>query len=219
MNEIDAVLRVPSTFASALRRVPLFHSSGVATQGHAELGSHWWPVQGRIPVTARLSRALGLPNALPDVLGLSVRLHLAAGPWDLLLVSAQPTTRVVPLPARGWSSARYSSLTAFRTTENDALTWALAKPEAGQPRTGSLRALSRGDQLFFTLSLATARSDPTPAGRLSLDPPTTCEDTEQADFDPVLHRPDGVQMWPQWVAAARQAAHGGSRTGRHAAPA
>ncbi|GAA4481685.1 hypothetical protein GCM10023094_30360 [Rhodococcus olei] len=218
MNYIDTALRAPFALASPLRQVRVFHAHGAVTQGHAELGSHWWPVQGRIPVTARLSRGLGLPSALPDVLGLAVRLHFAAGPWDLLLVTAPSVTRMALWPARGWSSARYSSLTAFRTTENGALTWVLAKPDAGQPRTGSLTALSDCDPLDFTLSLATARSDATPAGRLSLGPPTENDDNQPA-FDPVLNHPDQVVTWPQWLASARRAAYGGSRAGRHAAPA
>ena len=215
MNYIDTALRVPFALASTLRRARVFHAHGVMARGHAELGSHWWPVQGRVPVTVRLSRGIGLPGAIPDVLGLSVRLHLAAGPWDLLLASTDPVTRFLPCPALGWSTAQYSSLNAFRTPDNDSPTWVLATPETGQPRTASLSALSTADPLHFTLSLAHSRTDTTPAGRLSLETPLSVDDEDHPDFDPVLHLPEGLEMWPQWVADARRAAYSGSRAGRH----
>ncbi|MFF0818215.1 phosphodiesterase [Rhodococcus sp. NPDC003318] len=212
MKQLDTLLRPPFALASAIRHARVFHAHGVTAQGHAELGSHWWPVQGRIPVTARLSKGLGLPGPLPDFLGLAVRLHLAGGPWDLLLVTAQ--SRIILWPALSWSRARYSSVTAFRTRDTEALTWMLAEPEAGQPGTGSLAALADGDAPHFTLSLARARGPAKPAGRLSLDLPTDVPDDLQPSFDPVLNRPDGVDMWPEWVADARRAAYGAGRAGR-----
>jgi hypothetical protein len=216
MNYIDSALRMPFSLASTLRRARVFHAHGVVAQGHAELGSPWWPVQGRVPVTVRLSRGVGLPGSVPDVLGLSIRLHLAARPWDLLLASTDPVTRFLPCPALSWSTAQYSSLNAFRTPDNDFRTWVLASPDAGQPRTASLNALSTADPLHFTLSLARSRSDTTAAGRLSLETPVSIgDDEEQPDFDPVLHHPDGLEMWPTWVADARRAAYSGSRSGRH----
>lgn len=210
MRELDTLVRAPFALASTLRRGRAFYTHGVVAQGHAELGSHWWPVQGRIPVTARLSRGAGLPGLLPDALALAVRLHLAGGPWDLLLMSAPPAIRMVPLPALGWSSARYSSVAAFRTAEDDRLTWVLAEPESGQPRSGSLTALAGGDPPHFTLALAGPRGDATPAGRLSLDSPKPAPETLDPPFDPILHRPGGVETWPEWVASASCEAYGAS---------
>jgi hypothetical protein len=216
MRELDAVVGAPFALASAVRRARVFHPRGVLAQGHAELGAHWWPVQGRIPVTARLSRGIGLPGLLPDVQGLAVRLHLISGPWDLLLVSAQLPTRVVMWPARGWSSARYSSLTAY-CAEDGPPTWVFALPDPGQPRRGSTAALVDGGPLHFTLSLATARGDATAAGWISLGSPTAVADDEQPVFDPVINLPPELRMWPHWLAGPRRAAYGASRGGRGAA--
>ena len=216
MKELDAVLGAPFTFASAFRRARIFHPRGVLTQGHAELGAHWWPVQGRIPVTARLSRGIGLPGVLPDMMGLAIRLHLIGGPWDLLLVSAQLSTRVVLWPARGWSSARYSSVTAY-CAEDGPATWVFAVPDHGQPRTGSTSALIDGGPLHFTLSLATARGKATPAGRIWLDSPSAVADDAQPAFDPVINLPPELRMWPEWLATPRRTAYWASRVGRGAA--
>lgn len=215
MRELDALLGAPFALASAVRRARVFHPHGVLAQGHAELGGHWWPVQGLIPVTARLSRGVGIPDGLPDVLGLAVRLHRTIGPWDLLLASAQLSTRVVLLPARGWASARYSSVTAY-CAEDGPPTWVFAIPDTGQPRTGSTTALIDGDPLHFTLSLATARGEAKAAGRITLDSPTAVADDEQPAFDPVINIPTELRMWPEWLAASRRAAYRASRGGRGA---
>lgn len=217
MRELDALLGAPSALASAVRRAGVFHPEGVLAQGHAELGGHWWPFQGRIPVTARLFRGVGIPDGLPDVLGLAVRLHRTSGPWDLLLASARLSTRVVLWPARGWASARYSSVTAY-CTEDGPPTWVFAVPDIGQPRTGSTAALVDGDPLHFTLSLATARGQAKAAGRISLDSPTAvAAEDKQPAFDPVINLPAELRMWPEWLAAPRRVAYRASWGGRGAA--
>ena len=66
---------------------------------------------------ARLSRALGLPSPLPDLLGLAFRIELDGGPQDLLLVSSarSPGLRHLLLPSRaGFSSNTYSSILPYR---------------------------------------------------------------------------------------------------------
>jgi hypothetical protein len=69
------------------------------------------------PGVARLSRALGLPAPLPDLLGIAARIELDAGPQDLLLVSSArpPGIRHLLLPTRGGFAANtYSSILPYR---------------------------------------------------------------------------------------------------------
>ncbi|WP_138998237.1 phosphodiesterase [Rhodococcus zopfii] len=214
MKQLDAVLGAPFAVASAVRHARIFHPRGVPAEGYVELESSWWPVRGKVPVTVRLSRGIGLPAALPDVLGVAVRLHLADGPWDILLATANRRVPVFLSLARTWSSAHYSSITAFRTREHRDPRWVVAEPDAGQPESGAADALAGSGPLRFSLSLASAGGALTPAGRLVVE--TLPGDGERPAFDPVLHRPAGVDMWPRWIAAARRAAYRGSRAGRGA---
>jgi hypothetical protein len=66
----------------------------------------------------RFSRGAGLPDAMPDVLGLAVRVpdaDGAGGVQDLLLSTSRrpPLFRHVPWPARDLLRSTYSSLTMF----------------------------------------------------------------------------------------------------------
>lgn len=214
MKQLDAVLEAPFAAASAVRHARIFHPHGVLARGHAELVSSWWPTQGQVPATVRLSRGIGLPAMVPDFLGVAVRLHLTEGPWDILLVTAHGRVPVLLSPARSWSGAHYSSVTAFRTREHRDLRWVVAEPEAGLPASADAGALADSGTLRFGLSLKSAGGDVTPAGRLVVE--TLPGDGERPAFDPVLNCPAGVDMWPQWIAAARRAAYRGSRAGRRA---
>lgn len=215
VKQLDAVLGAPFAVASAVRHARIFHPRGVLARGHAELESSWWPVQGKVPVTARLSRGIGLPAQFPDILGLAVRLHLPDEPWDILLATAaHPRTPVLLSPARSWASARYSSVTAFRTRGQHSLRWVVARPDAAQPSSGAVEALTGSGPLHFALSLVSARGVMIPAGRLVVE--TLPGDGERPAFDPVLNCPVGVDMWPGPIAVARRAAYRGSRAGRHA---
>lgn len=67
------------------------------------------------PAIVRLSRAAGLPLALPDVLGLAIRLQGDQRPQDLLLDScwASPLGRHLVRPGRSASRGHYGSLLAY----------------------------------------------------------------------------------------------------------
>ncbi|MEO3923675.1 hypothetical protein ABGB07_07420 [Micromonosporaceae bacterium B7E4] len=63
----------------------------------------------------RLSRGTPTPEGWPDLLGLAVRLHVAGGPFDLLLSSTgrPPLLRHLPVPRRDFAGP-YGSLLAYR---------------------------------------------------------------------------------------------------------
>jgi hypothetical protein len=66
---------------------------------------------------ARLSRAIGIPSPLPDLLGVAFRIDADTGPQDFLLISSAraPGLRHLLLPSRaGFSSNSYSSILPYR---------------------------------------------------------------------------------------------------------
>ncbi|ETT27470.1 Catalase domain protein [Rhodococcus rhodochrous ATCC 21198] len=222
MISLHSVFSGPFRAASALRGARVFHPRGVLFRGVAELDSRWWPVPApaRVPVTARLSGAVGTPDGVPDILGLALRFSLEDGPWDILLATLHVPTRAVLLPARGWSTARYGSLMAYRTNVDLAPRWIFAFPEGDQPSSTSVLELARhGVPLLFSLHVASARGPLVPAGRVTLESAVPASDEAQPSFDPVLNHPAAVELWPRWLVPFRRDAYRGSRSGRGASDA
>lgn len=217
MTDLPSVLSAPFRLGSALRGARIFHPRGATFEGTAELGSSWWPRQmpRHLPVIARLSRGIGTPDGLPDVLGLAIRFPLDSGPWDVLLASAYLPGRVTLSPARSWSSAGYSTLMAYRTHVDPTPRWITVVPRGEQPSsTTSVEAL-RGP-LPFSLLVGSARGPLEGAGTLVLERRIPESDENQPSFDPTVHCPDFVDPWPGWLGTVRRDAYRASRTGRGA---
>ncbi|PQP11817.1 hypothetical protein C5613_43145 [Rhodococcus opacus] len=216
-------VRAPFQAAAALRGgARVFHPRGLVATGHIELGSPWWTLTTGTPidVVARLSGGVGTPSGVPDVLGLALKIPLDPpdAEWDLLLASSgtSAVTRILPLPARGWSSARYSSLMPYSSNRTDTR-WVLAVPVGPHPATTSLDALRQSladSPLRFRLDLVSATGSPVPAGQVTLTRVQDLPNDEQPTFDPVLHCPPGLALRPAWLAGVRVGAYRGSRHGR-----
>lgn len=214
---------MPFRVAAAMRGgVRVFHPRGLVATGHIELGSPWWTLKTGTPidVVARLSGGVGTPSGVPDVLGLALKIPLDPPDteWDLLLASSgtSAVTRILPLPARGWSSARYSSLMPYSSNGTDTQ-WVLAVPVGPHPATTSLDSLRQSltdAPLRFRLDLVSATGSPVPAGQVTLTRVQELTDDEQPTFDPVLHCPPGLALRPAWLAGVRVGAYRGSRHGR-----
>ncbi|MCW2613197.1 MAG: hypothetical protein JWN08_191 [Frankiales bacterium] len=110
--------------ASRLRGERAIHARGRALTGRltvtggAATGAPLLDEPASYDVVVRLSRSLGLPPRLPDVLGLAVRVLDAHGPGahqDLLLDStrAEPVLRRLPLPAHDHLRATHGSLVPY----------------------------------------------------------------------------------------------------------
>jgi hypothetical protein len=134
---------------SFLRRARVFHPRGrsftarVHCAGDPRLGGTVFGTPGLHDGVVRFSRGAGVPEPLPDVLGLALRLDLAAGPQDLLLVSSAPAplARHAILPARDYGATHYSSITPFRLGDSTLVLG--ARPL----RLGTPRPLERLDAL------------------------------------------------------------------------
>jgi hypothetical protein len=106
------------------------------TGGGAPAGLDFLDAIGATPVTARLSRSLGVPLSWPDIIGLAVRLHTDDGDGDLLLASTG--WRVPDRFALTWhrtaGPARLTSLMPYRGRKGPVLLGAKTTgPDPGAP--------------------------------------------------------------------------------------
>jgi hypothetical protein len=93
------------------------------------------PVSGAQRVTARVSRGIGLPPALPDIIGLALRIETPDGPADLELSA---TGRGVPgrfvlLPHRSASTPWYGTLLPYRGSRGPVLVAARTRRPSDLP--------------------------------------------------------------------------------------
>lgn len=148
--------------ASKVRGERVIHAAGrtltaqVHVTGGAGTGAPLLDAPGTYDGQLRLSRSLGLPRALPDVLGLALRVLDAHGPdehQDLLLDSApeRPVLRRVPWVSRDFAGATYCSLLPYDVAGTRLLLGARALP--GSPAAPDVDDLPEG--LAFGLLVAT----------------------------------------------------------------
>jgi hypothetical protein len=150
----------------------------------------------------RLSRAVGLPPALPDILGLALRLHDFDGPGrplDLLLASSPPPPCHRTLaPARSFERTWFTGLLRYRIGRSRPV---LVARSAG-PGRFALGAVHPGHHAVEPLAAVrvTRRLDPPPP--------------EAASFDPILHAAPDFRQAAGRLDALRAAAYRASRNGR-----
>jgi hypothetical protein len=200
---------------AAVRRAPAFHPVGLVLHGELRpvADDLPWP-PGPAPVVARLSKGAGTPGRLPDALGLAVRIPGAGrdgGPWDLLLTTAGSghVGRMLPRPAATWTRGAYSSLMPYRRA--DRLVWLGAWAAASSPRIeASLDAARAAGPWQFVLR--TGREDGRWCDSAVLT--LTGSDGDAPSFDPMLNRPEGLEIAPGWLVRLRENASAGSRARR-----
>lgn len=188
-----------SAFGAAVALVRLarpksLHPRGVVAHatlsvtGVGRTGSPLLDVTGRWPATVRLSRAVGLPDVVPDIAGMAIRIH-AERPVDILLVS----TGLGPL-------SRYVLTAGWRTTGRP-MTSMFPVRFAG--RRLLIAAIPTGDGGTWTLQHATPLGRWATLGRLTVD---TWEDDDDLHFDPIGNRLPGSQ-YPRLLRALRDPSH------------
>jgi hypothetical protein len=100
---------------SSLRSARSLHPDGVVHEARVDLVRPMGRLAGPRDAVVRLSRAIGLPHALPDVHGLALRFPDAHGDGlhqDFLLATAR--AHYLLAPARGFFSLPYSSILPYR---------------------------------------------------------------------------------------------------------
>jgi hypothetical protein len=193
------VVAVPLAAVARMRSGKPMHPRGAVFDAVLErwgctpaLGVPWLDASGQDRVVVRLSRGAGLPAALPDLLGLAVRVPGDDGPIDLLLSSAGlgRLTRFVTVLRRD-AACGYSSIMGYRS---DAGTIRLAaRPErVAVPSDPAAQAADVAVRpVRFFLSAAPGLRPWRPFGRLTLLAPAEPLDPD-VRFDAVQHPPPGL---------------------------
>ncbi|EME62671.1 hypothetical protein [Amycolatopsis decaplanina] len=203
---------------AVLRGARAFHPNGLLLKGelHALAHDDLALPEEPVAVTVRMSKGAGLPGRLPDALGLAVRIPSADGdPWDLTLTTSGTglAGRVLPRPARAWTTGRYSTLLPYRTKGD--LIWLSARAETSRHAEASLDALTRlvaEGPVTYLFETVRANGHRKPCATLTLH--EVDEDASRPAFDPMLHPPRGWEPRPGWLAGLRERAYEGSREGR-----
>ena len=147
----------------------------------------------RDDVVVRLSRGVGLPSPLPDLLGLAVRLEDGSGqPVDLLLSTTGrgPLTRVVPALRRDTASA-YCSIMAYSSAAGPIRLAALPTTDGIPSDPEPLADAVRRRPLVFVLAAARGLQPWRPFARLEIGDVGQPWDPDLR-FNAVLHPPAGL---------------------------
>ena len=154
--------------------------------GPVPSGVPWLDEPGTDEALVRVSRAVGVPAALPDIHGLAIRVAADHEPADLLLAStgSGPLTRFVLLASRSATRLPLTSLLPYRTDRGPIVLAARADSERS-----------------FELSWARPLGSWVPFGRLELGTPVVAD--EPVSFDPVLHVLPGLGHYG-WVRRLRE---------------
>jgi hypothetical protein len=200
-----------------LRGGRLLHPRGRSLRARVEargrLAGRILGTEGQWPATVRVSRGMPTPEGWPDVLGFAVRIHLPAGPVDLLLSSAGrlPVLRHLPLPRRDFAGP-YTSVMPYRWRGRPVYLAVLSERPLGRTLDAVVAAAGRGEGVL-RLAAATPTSRWYPFARILLGAPLSGAADAALAFDPTGNvpaplRPVGL------VRRLREVAYTFSRRGR-----
>ena len=193
-----------------LRSAPAFHPHGVVYEGRATIRGPGPLPSGEIGCVVRLSKGIGTPRGVPDLLGVAVRL-LHDPPVDVLCSSAPGNAgwrRFVLRPARRWGGTTATSLMPWVRAGTRLVALIEAPPGLDSPEPDVLV-----DHLPVTLSLrVVGRDGDVQAGAIEVERRSPAP---RPDFDPVLHPPPSWRLAPAWLATIRERAYVGSRAGNN----
>jgi hypothetical protein len=165
-------------------------------------GVPWLDSAGQDDAIVRISRGIGLPDLLPDIQGLAIRIALGGAEADLLLASTGEgrLTRYVLTPTRRANGRTLTSLLPYRS-----------------PRGPLLLAAEPESEHAFELRWAGPVGPWHTFGRLELGAPYG--DDLQVSFDPIVNVLPGLGHY-SWVRLLREPAYwtARSRSGRTARP-
>ena len=203
-SAVGATLAASIRTIAALRPAPKpLHPEGVIVTGTLERrgsavpsGSAWVDEPGRDEVVVRVSRAIGLPDAVPDIHGLAVRVPTPAGVGDLLFAST------------GWGLLGRFVLTFGGGPESRPMTTLLPYRTAEGPALLGVRA---SDVEVYEMSWCRPRGKWHPFAELRL---SDDEAPNQAmSFDPVRNQLPGLTQYA-WVRRLREPSYRSARKSR-----
>lgn len=205
-----------------LRRARAFHPAGRVGRGllvmsdpESALGRVLGPADHA--VTVRLSRGIGLPGRLPDVLGLAIRVQRDEEPIDLLFTTTGEGRwgRRLILPATRWTARPFSTVMSYTAqgadpTEHEHTVLALSPVEDWLPD-ASLEALAGVDAEHpLAFDVEESHGGWHRVGRLLVQ---DIGEDATVPFDPMLHADPRLRP-VRFLSGVREAAYRGSRRGR-----
>jgi hypothetical protein len=215
------VVAMPLQVGSAVRRGRVFHPDGVIGKGSLERVAepgHGLPVESS-DVIGRVSKGVGLPGGLPDIIGLAIRIPpqpFAATPWDILMASAGSglLTRFALRPVTSWQ-APMTTLMPLRYDGN--YWWIRAQmtsrvDEDGLSLDDVIEKFAQ-DGIEYRLDQACGTDEFEPLATLRLH--ELVSSSHDTAFDPTIHSAPDVTLAPKWLTDLRRQAYERSRRGRH----
>lgn len=227
---VPDVVEVAFDLLARARRARAFHPRGTlfvgalrVTEPGSALGAALVAAAGEpdSTVLARLSKAVGTPAGVPDLLGVALRLDTADGPLDLLFTTTgrRRGTRLLLAPARGWCRRPYSTLLPYRL--RGGRTIPTLEPLARERPVGASLAAARDAVRAAPLVFAVTEPAPGDGRRavavLELTAAVPGDDDPIA-FDPVRNAHPALRP-ARVLTGLRRWSYTGSRRGRGADPA
>jgi hypothetical protein len=182
---------------SALRQSRSLHPKGVVFEatltverrnGHHPTEAPLFYAPGEKTAVVRLSKSVGLPAGVPDLLGLTVRFVDVHGPGkhqDFMLITSGDgaVAHHLMIPALSFFSLPYSSVLPYDIAGKTRLVGALQATPAPAPGRDFDQLLATPDKRF-QLALAPLRSRWSPIGELALHDRIPQSQAEKIRFNP-----------------------------------
>lgn len=179
------------------------HRNGVLLEGtltHTRVfsGEEWLDSAGEEPVIGRISRSVGLPDPMPDIIGLALRI----GETDILLSTTGQGVpgRFLLRPRRSLLNGPFTTLMPFRGAGGP-LVLAVRREGAGPDLTCLSGLRDHRSELQWGLYYSRLRGPWTRFATLRLR--VVSEQGEHPRFDPVGRPPAGLGTY-QWTRALRR---------------
>ncbi len=222
--KVADIVAVPLQLGSTLRGRRVFHPVGVLAEGRIERQAApgvGLPIESG-PVVGRVSKAVGTPAGLPDLIGLAWRMDTGdptSGPWDVLLASAGSglLTRFALRPTVSWSGTTLTTLMPLH--RHDGWWWMKAQvtsPVGDGLSLDSVRQAIERDGMTFNVEQAHGTGGFEPLAQLRLTRVIQTDEQHDVSFDPMHNTAPGVELGPQWLTTLRERAYFLSRRGRNA---
>jgi hypothetical protein len=216
------LVAVPLQLGSAVRGRRVFHPAGVMASGSLDRVAppgEGLPIESS-DVVVRVSKAIGLPGGLPDIIGLALRIPpqaFAATPWDILLASTGSgrLTRFALRPTTSWRT----SMTTLMPVKYDGQYWWVRAHMTSEIGENGL-SLDRISQLLsdggieYELDQARGTDEFAPLANVRITEAWSGGLSSGVAFDPTIHSAPGVTLAPEWLTHIRQRAYERSRRGR-----
>jgi len=217
---------------SRLRRARSLHPVGVGYRGRLEItagarrfaGARLLAPGAAYDALVRFSRGGGLPEPLPDALGVAVKLPDAYGPGrdqDLLVTSSAdlPLVRRLLFPGRSFLGRSFSSALPYRVAGRRVVAVLRSRRGRGPwPRSGralaDLQAAAAAGGLVYELRLAGSLGRSRTVGRLTVGASLEHDATEALAFNPWVA---GDLVPVGWLNRLRRPSYAASQQGRREA--